>query len=97
MRPLATLSMTTKLGHSSTWHFAQCSDGFYAFGGCHRAIVKRFTSVKQLRTLYRKYLGYGYTPQGTPDAAFARTMVIADPWKSELPVRMQLELEALAA
>jgi len=97
MRSLATLSMRTKLGHTSTWHFAECSDGWYAFGGCHKPLVKRFTSVKQLRSLYKKYVSYGYKPQGAPDAELVRTVLIADPWESELPVSMQLELQALAA
>ena len=96
MRSLATLSMRTKLGHKSTWHFAQCSDGWYAFGGCHEPLVKRCTSAKQLRALYKKYLGYGYKPQGTPDPAFVRDFFIADPW-SDLPDGMQLELHSLAA
>ena len=96
MRSLATLSMRTKLGHKSTWHFAQCSDGWYAFGGCHKPLVKRFTSVKQLRSLYKKYVSYGYTLQGTPDAAFVRFSQIADPW-SDLPADIQLQLQALSA
>ena len=29
-----------KRSHVSTWHFVQASDGFYAFGGCHRPLVK---------------------------------------------------------
>ena len=63
MRSLATLSMTTKLGHISTWHFCQAPEGFYAFGGCHRPLVKRFGSIKELRDLYRSYISYGYTPR----------------------------------
>ena len=97
MRQLATLSMTTKLGHTSTWHFCQAPEGFYAFGGCHRPLVKRFDSIKELRTLYRKYLSYGYTPVGTPDEHLSKTVIIADPWQSSLPLNMQLELDALAA
>jgi len=62
MRNLATLSMTTKLGRTSVWYFVEANDGFYAFGGCHRPIVKRFDTVKELRALYQSYLGYGYTP-----------------------------------
>ncbi len=95
MRSLATLTMTTKLGRTSTWHFCQCSDGWYAFGGCHRPLVKRFDSVEELRSLYSSYLGYGYRPSGQPDAAFTRTMLIADPWESTLPLGMQQELAAL--
>lgn len=94
MRSLATLSMTTKRGHQSTWHFAQCTDGFYAFGGCHKPLVKRFDSLKELRALYKSYLSYGYKPSFV-DEAFTRTMLIADPWESTLPLDLQLELDAL--
>ena len=62
MRTLGTLSMTTKLGRTSVWHFVEASDGYYAFGGCHRPLIKRFDSIEQLRSLYRSYLGYGYAP-----------------------------------
>ena len=96
MRSLATLSMVTPKGHTSTWHFVQCTSGWYAHGGCHRPLVKKFNSVKELRALYRNYLSYGFKPVGEPDPAFVRTMNIADPWESELPVDMQVELEALA-
>lgn len=95
MRSLATLSMVTKLGHTSTWHFCQCADGWYAFGGCHRPLVKRFDSVKELRALYKNYLSYGYKPSFV-DEAFTRTMIINDPWESDLPPALQMQLEALA-
>ncbi len=62
MRTLATLTRSTKLGHTSTWHFVEAVDGFYAFGGCHRPLVKRFASADELRDLYRSYIQYGYTP-----------------------------------
>ena len=62
MRSLSSLEMTTSRGHHSVWHFAECADGFYAFGGCHRPLVKRFDSLDQLRSLYRSYIGYGYRP-----------------------------------
>ena len=65
MRSLATLSMTTKRGLTSIWHFAECSDGYFAFGGCHVPLVKRFTSIQELRDLYRSYIGYGYAPMTT--------------------------------
>lgn len=94
MRSLATLSMVTKLGHNSTWHFCQCADGFFAFGGCHRPLVKKFTTVKELRTLYKNYLSYGYKPSFV-DEAFTRTVIISDPWESQLPLSEQLALDAL--
>lgn len=62
MRTLGTLSRTTKKGLTSVWHFVEAPDGFYAFGGCHRPLVKRFASVDELRALYRSYIGYGYAP-----------------------------------
>ncbi len=86
MRTLATLSMTTKRGLTSTWHFVQATDGYYAFGGCHVPLVKRFTSVEELRDLYRSYIGYGYTPITQQKAA---------PTPSVLPDELQLELWSL--
>ena len=86
--------MTTKLGHQSTWHFVQAPDAWYAFGGCHKPLVKRFDSVKELRKLYKMYLSYGYKPSFA-DEAFTRTMIISDPWESTLPLDLQIELEAL--
>ena len=65
MRTLATLSMTTKRGLTSIWHFVEAADGCYAFGGCHVPLVKRFASLDELRDLYRSYLGYGYAPMTT--------------------------------
>ena len=62
MRTLGTLSMTTKRGHTSVWHFVEAPDAWYAFGGCHRPLVKRFASVDELRALYRSYISYGYAP-----------------------------------
>ena len=96
MRSLATVTMTTKKGHTSTWHFAQCSTGWFAFGGCHRPLVKKVNGIKELRALYHNYLSYGYTPVGDVDPAFILRMNIADPWESELPLADQLALDALA-
>ena len=61
MQTLATLSRVTKKGYTSTWYFVGGVDGFYAFGGCHQPIIKRFETREQLRALYAKYLSYGYT------------------------------------
>ena len=62
MKSLATLSMVTKKGHTSTWHFVQTTDGFYAFGGCHKPLIKRFDTLEELRALSKSYQGYGYKP-----------------------------------
>ena len=92
--------MTTPKGHTSTWHFTQCTTGWYAFGGCHKPLVKKFDSIKQLRALYRNYLQYGYRPVGEPNESFVRfTPTPADPWDvpvSTLPKELQLELAALS-
>jgi len=63
MRTLGTLEMCTPKGHTSTWHFVQAPDAYYAFGGCHRPLVKRFETVEELRKLYKTYLSYGYAPR----------------------------------
>lgn len=61
MQTLATLSRTTKKGYTSVWYFVEGIDGFYAFGGCHKPIIKRFDTLEQLRALYANYIKYGYT------------------------------------
>ena len=86
MRTLASLSMTTKRGLTSTWHFVKAVDGFYAFGGCHVPLVKRFASVEELRSLYVNYLGYGFRPLNEQQAT---------PTPSVLPEDLQLDLWAL--
>ena len=90
MRSLATLTRTTKRGLTSTWYFVQAADGFYAFGGCHKPLVKRFDSVDELRALYTNYVSYGYE-------LVRQSSIISDPWESKLPVDMQLQLDLLAA
>ena len=62
MRTLAIISRTTKRGYTSTWHFVEGADGFYAFGGCHQPLVKRFATAEELRDLYAAYCSYGYRP-----------------------------------
>jgi len=53
--------MTTKNGHHSVWHFAKAYDGYYAFGGCHKPLTKRFKTLVELRDYYRLHLSWGYT------------------------------------
>jgi len=61
MDTITTIHRTTKRGLHSVWHFVECTDGYYAFGGCHVPLIKRFDTVDELRELYRSYIGYGYT------------------------------------
>ena len=61
MRTLAILERTTKKGYRSVWHFVEGLDGFYAFGGCHKPLVKKFDTREQLRDLYNSYKRYGYS------------------------------------
>jgi len=62
MQTLASLTRVTKKGLVSNWHFVKTQDGFFAFGGCHKPLIKRFDTIEQLRALYANYLGYGYKP-----------------------------------
>lgn len=62
MQNFGTLTRVTKHGHTSTWHFLSINDEYWAIGGCHRPLGKRFDNVDQLRALYSQYVSYGYTP-----------------------------------
>lgn len=64
MQNFGTLSRVTKYGHTSIWHFLSINGEYWAIGGCHRPIGKRFDNVDQLRALYSQYVSYGYTPVG---------------------------------
>ena len=62
MQTFASVERTTPKGHHSVWHFVCAQDGYYAFGGCHKPLIKRFDTIDELRALYREYIGYGYAP-----------------------------------
>lgn len=62
---MTTIERTTKKGLLSVWHFVQASDGCYAFGGCHKPLIKKFTSIEDMRVFYKQMIGYGYSPQMT--------------------------------
>jgi hypothetical protein len=44
------------------WHFVCATDGYFAFGGCHKTLIKKFSTIDDLRELYKQYIGYGYAP-----------------------------------
>ena len=62
MQTLASIERTTPKGHHSVWHFVCASDGFYAFGGCHKTLINKFLTIDELRAEYSKFIGYGYAP-----------------------------------
>ena len=62
MQTLASLERTTPKGHHSVWHFVCAKDGYFAFGGCHKTLIKKFSTIDDLRALYKQYIGYGYAP-----------------------------------
>ena len=59
------LQRNTKNGYTSVWHFAAACGEYYAFGGCHKPLIKRFASVEELMLFYQEMVGYGYTPLPT--------------------------------
>jgi len=62
MNMIASLEMRTKNGKHSVWNFFESADGFfYAVGGCHRPLVKKFETRKQLDALIQSHRGYGYS------------------------------------
>ena len=51
----------TKKGFRSVWNFAEAPDGFYAFGGCHKPLIKKFANIEDMRAFYKQMIGYGYS------------------------------------
>jgi len=84
MRTYGTLSRVTKHGHTSTWHFIAIGDEYWAIGGCHKPLAKRFVNIDELRSLYSQYISYGYMPLG--ESAVADTI-------EQLPVIEQLSFD----
>lgn len=92
MQILASLRRRTKSG-ISVWHF--CADKetgqCYAVGGDDLKVIPA-TDRKHLRAIYSNFQRYGYATK-LP----AKKQWISDPWESQLPANMQMELEALPA
>lgn len=62
MNIIASLEMHTKNGKHSVWNFFESADGFfYAVGGCHRPLVKKFETKQQLNALIKSHRSYGYS------------------------------------
>ena len=91
MKVLASLRKATKSG-VSTWTFIHDNEMkvFYAVGGQDLKVIPA-TDRKHLRQIFDSFVRYGYSRK------LAKKQVINDPWASELPPAMQMELEALAS
>lgn len=96
MQTLAILSKSTKQG-VSVWRFVQTDDNqFFAFGGCKPA-CKAFASITELRSYYKAlFTKYGYEAGLVPVQPSKKAMFLSDPWSTQLPMHLQLELEELA-
>ena len=89
MKVLSSLRKHTKAG-VSTWKFCVDSElGCFAIGGDNKTIWAN--DKDHLRQIYNNFKRYGFTYKLPSKKQF-----INDPWASELPASMQMELEALA-
>ena len=98
MQVIASLRRRTKNG-ISVWHF--CYDNeinrYFAVGG-DRLEVKPCVDRNHLRQMHDNFVRYGYKRELPPLKPKAKPMgPISDPWESSLPLKYQLELDALAA
>ena len=91
MKVLASLRKQTKSG-ISTWTFIHDAEMrvHYAVGGTDLKVIPA-KDRKHLRQIFDNFVRYGYSRK------LAKKQVINDPWKSELPAQMQMELEVLAS
>ena len=94
MNIIASLRKRTKSG-ISVWHFCFDSEmnAHFAVGGDDLKVILA-TNRKHLREIFNNFKRYGYKKE-LPVAS--KKQVINDPWESELPPAMQMELEALAS
>jgi len=95
MKVLASLRKQTKSG-VSTWTFIHDAEMkvFYAVGGENLKLIPA-NSKDHLNEIYKSFVGYGYTRKLCDAPAPNKQVAIADPWQSQLPVGLQLELAAL--
>ena len=100
MQTIATISKQTKQG-LSVFNFVKTDeDQLWMFGGI-KAKAIQFKSVAQMNLAIRTWTkSYGFTfgvTKHEPKAKATKKQFIDDPWSSELPAGMQMELEALTA
>ena len=92
MRVIASLRKQTKSG-ISTWTFIHDTEMrmHYAVGGRDLKVIPA-KDRKHLRQIFDNFVRYGYSRK-----LVKKQQVINDPWSSELPPAMQMELEMLAS
>lgn len=98
MQVIASLRKQTKSG-VSTWTFIHDREmkKFYAVGGQDLKVIPA-NDRQHLRQIFDNFVRYGYSRKLTKTAKpikVAKQQLVADPWASELPLQMQLELAAL--
>ena len=95
MQLLASLRRRTKTG-VSVWHFCHVreTNQYFAVGGDDMKVISA-TDRKHLRQVYENFKRYGYTSKLRPIKA-KKSAPIADPWESELPLDLQLQLDSFA-
>ncbi len=92
MKVISSLRKQTKTG-LSVWTFCYNPETkqHFAVGGQDLKAIPA-TSRKHLKEIYNSFLRYGYKAK-LP----AKKLFISDPWESQLPQQLQMELEALSA
>ena len=97
MQVLSSLRKRTKTG-VSTWTFIHDREMkvFYAVGGEDLKVIPA-NDREHLRSIYNNFVSYGYTRKLIVEKSVDKQQFIDDPWSSQLPAKMQMELEALSA
>ena len=93
MKVIASLRKQTKSG-ISTWTFIHDAEMHmhYAVGGRDLKVIPAKDRA-HLRQIFDNFVRYGYSRK----LVKKQPVVINDPWSSELPPAMQMELEMLAS
>ena len=94
MKVLTSLRKRTRHG-ISVWSFCfdEETNQHFAVGGETLKVVPA-NDVKHLRQIYNNFKRYGFAEK-LP--VVKKQQIISDPWESQLPLNMQLQLDALAA
>ena len=96
MQVLSSLRKRTKTG-VSTWTFVHDREMkvFYAVGGEDLKVIPA-NDREHLRSIYNNFMSYGYTRKlPVEKKSVKKQQFINDPWSSDLPANLQMQLEAL--